>query len=146
MPLKGIERVRTNYAMRVKQIAGPVTEDAIRDVLEAGANIADAHTPVDTGTLLASRYQPVVASVNGRSIGHIGYTAAYAAAVHSMPGKLRGQPRADFATTRDGAAFGGGTGVGNYWDPDAHPQWLERAFEDIRPYVPGILKAAYQRG
>src|SRR5690606_34836576 len=48
----------------------------------------------------------------------LGFTANYAAAVHAMPGKLKGQPRDSNDPSR-----------GDFWDPDAEPEFLTKAFE-----------------
>jgi len=50
-------------------------------------------------------------------------------------GKLKCQPRAHFGTTKDGKQFGGGTGVGRYWDPSAEPVFLTKGFNDNRELV-----------
>ena len=51
----------------------------------------------------------------------LGYTAAYAAAVHDAKGTLKGTntPRSASDPSR-----------GNVWDPDAEPGFLRKAFED----------------
>ena len=81
--------------------------------------------PVDTSFLLNSEYRKVRKVGDGFE-GEIGYGASYAPYVHEAPGTLKGQPRAHFGKTREGVEFGGGTGVGNYWDPDAEPKFLEK--------------------
>ncbi len=145
MPVRGIERVKANFRLKVKDIDGRRTDKAIYAVLSQGAAISDTMTPVDTSTLINSRYAPQISQQSGKTVGQVGYTASYAGAVHDASGKLKGQPRADFGKTRAGVAFGGGTGVGNYWDPNAEPQFLTKGFEEIKPSVPAILKAAYAR-
>ena len=55
-----------------------------------------------------------------------------------MPGTLKGQPREHFGKTNNLSdfgpkqviEFGGGTGKGKYWDPNAEPEFLRKAFED----------------
>ena len=144
MSVKGIEKVKRGYRVEVENISTGKTERAIFNVLVTGASYADMLTPVDTGNLINSRYQPVIEHSEGRVSGRIGYTASYAAAVHNAPGKLKGQPRAHFGVTRAGVAFGGGTHVGEYWDPDAEPQFLKKGFEQLKPDIPAILKDAYK--
>ena len=142
--MKGIESVKRGYRVEVENIATGKTERAIFNVLSTGVSYADMLTPVDTGNLINSRYQPVIEHTKGHVSGRIGYTASYAAAVHYAPGKLKGQPRGNFGVTRAGVAFGGGTKVGNYWDPDAEPNFLEKGFEQVKPDIPAILKDAYK--
>lgn len=151
MPAKGIENVRRKYRIKVDRIDGPVTQDAVRAVLMAGASIADTMVPVDTSNLINSRFAPEIVHAKGGTTGKVGYSASYAAAVHGMSGKLKGQPRADFGTTSNHSAagpqrpvaFGGGTGVGNYWDPSGEPQWLTKGFAQLKPAIPGLLKKVY---
>lgn len=142
MPVKGIERVRRNTKKKLEEIAGPVTERALNEVLIIGSGYASALTPVDTSTLINSQYRKVEPAPSGMK-GMVGYTASYAAAVHAMSGELKGQQRAHFGKTRAGQEFGGGTGVGNYWDPNAEPGFLKKGFE--RDGLAAI-KAAIKRG
>ncbi|MNJ16346.1 hypothetical protein D3C77_106070 [compost metagenome] len=128
MPIKGAEKVRANMAKVFAKIKGPMTQTTLTEVLIIGGGYADSMTPVDLGTLINSRFR-VIKKDGDRWIARYGYTASYAAAVHALNAKLKGQPRADFGMTRAGQAFGGGSGKGNYWDPDAEPQWLEKGFE-----------------
>lgn len=103
-------------------------------------------TPVDTSNLINSRF----VSVNdylGFIEGRVGYTARYARAVANMSGKLKGQPRAHFGRTSNRSEFGpiqayefgGGTGRGRYWDPDAEPDFLnkgaKRAIDNAWPAI-----------
>lgn len=120
--------VRRNLKALTEKITGPMSEKVVTQALIVGGMYADLLTPQDTGNLLRSRYREVTKVGNGW-VGQYGYTAAYAAAVHGMSGKLAGQPRADFGTTRAGKSFGGGTGKGKYWDPNAEPEFLTKGFE-----------------
>lgn len=120
--------VRSNLKKMIEEIRGPMSEKTITTALIVGGMAADHLTPMDTGHLLQSRYREITKTSAGW-IGRYGYTAAYAAAVHGMPGKLKGQPRAHFGKTRAGQEFGGGTGKGNYWDPNAEPEFLTKGFE-----------------
>ncbi|MFV0411145.1 MAG: hypothetical protein ACK5LJ_16030 [Paracoccus sp. (in: a-proteobacteria)] len=131
MPVRGIERVKTNFRIKVKEISNERTEAAVYAVLSQGAAAAAVRTPIDTSNLVNSQYAPQIAQQAGRTTGHVGYTASYAGAVHDAPGTLKGEPRED--------------GNGNYWDPNAEPGFLEKGFEEIKPSIPAILKAAYAR-
>lgn len=120
--------VRKNLKALTDRIVGPMLEKSVTQAMIVGGMYADLLTPIDTGHLLRSRFREVKPATNGW-IGQYGYTAAYASAVHSMSGKLKGKPRGDFGKTKDGQSFGGGTGVGNYWDPNAEPEFLVKGFE-----------------
>lgn len=135
----GGEEIKRKMQALFARISGPMAERALTEALIIGGGRADTMTPIDTGNLLNSRFREVKRSVNGWS-GRYGYTAKYAAAVHAMTGKLKGQPRADFGKTSGGTAFGGGTGVGNYWDPNAEPQWLEKGFEQAFPEMEAAVR------
>lgn len=129
MPVKGMNVVRSALQDTFAKIAGPMTERAITNALIIGGGYADVMTPVDLGFLVNSRFRKVEKSGEGWT-GRYGYTARYAAAVHSLSAKLKGQPRAGVASfnTRAGTtAFASSTG--NFWDPDAEPQWLTKGFE-----------------
>lgn len=152
MPVKGIERVKRNYRVAIGKIDGERTEGAVYAVLSQVGAMANTMVPIDSSTLINSQYAPQIDHRSGKTEGQIGYTARYAAAVHDAPGTLKGQPRADFGRTSNRSevgpqrprAFGGGTGVGNYWDPNAEPRFLEKGGEQIAAAVPAILKHHYK--
>lgn len=98
-------------------------------------------TPVDTSNLINSRFTNVTDYL-GLIEGTVGYTAEYAMAVHEMPGTLMGEPRENFGKTAAGVEFGGGTGRGNYWDPNAEPRFLELGRKKaIREDLPAIIES-----
>jgi len=130
MPSKGIERVKINYRKTIQRISGPISESAVYAVLQTGASSAEVKTPIDTSTLINSRYAPQISVGRGKVSGHVGYTANYAAAVHEASGVLKGEPRIN--------------GNGNYWDPEADPQFLSKGFEDIKSVIPSLLKRSYK--
>lgn len=144
MPVKGIERVRKNYRIKVKELSTKRTYSAIYAILSQGGALAATMTPVDTSTLINSQYSPQITGSERKMSGHIGYTAEYALWVHQAPGKLKGEPRADFGMTREGVAFGGGTGNGRYWDPNAEPGFLVKGFEELKPSIPDLLEKIYR--
>lgn len=125
---KKSSNVRKNLKALTAQLTGPVSKATITQALIVGGMYADMLTPRDTGNLLRSRFREVLQRGSGW-VGSYGYTAAYAAAVHGASGKLKGQPRAHFGKTKEGVAFGGGTEKGNYWDPNAEPEFLTKGFE-----------------
>lgn len=143
MPVKGIERVKRGFRIAVKEIGEGKTERAVYETLSQGSAMAAQMTPIDSSNLVNSQYAPQIDVKEGKVSGSVGYTASYAAAVHEASGKLKGKPRADFGTTRAGVGFGGGTGNGNYWDPNAEPEFLSKGFDQIKGAVPAILKRIY---
>lgn len=131
MPVKGLGRVKAGFRAFEADVSKRRTEAAVYAVLDQGAAVADTMTPIDTSNLVNSRYSPQVSVSGTRVVGHVGYTAAYAGAVHEAPGTLKGQPRP-------------GGDRGDFWDPGGEPQFLARGFEEVEPYIPAILKAAYE--
>lgn len=133
MAVDGIKRVSLNSKKQFERIMGPVTERAVYVLLSQGAAIADTMTPIETSNLINSRYEPQISQGNGVTRGSVGYTAAYAPYVHDAPGTLKGLPR---------SMFGGGTG--NFWDPNAEPQFLEKGMEEVRKDGRAILEKIYR--
>ncbi|MCY1188716.1 hypothetical protein D9M73_298610 [compost metagenome] len=86
--------------------------------------------PIDTGFLANSRFREVNVDMFKVS-GRIGFTAEYAAAAHAASGKLRGQPRDPNNASR-----------GNFWDPDAEPQFLTKGAEESRTAIDFVVKKA----
>lgn len=152
MAVKGIERVRRNFGTVIRGIDGTRTEAAVYAVLSQGAALAQTMTPMDTSNLINSQYAPQISHQQGKTSGQVGYTAAYAAAVHSAPGTLKGLPRADFGRTSNRSdmgpmrprSFGGGSHQGRYWDPNAEPQFLTKGFDQLMPSIPAILEGIYR--
>jgi len=116
---------------------GKINRALNRLCFEASAMAAEL-TPVDTGNLINSRFVSVIDYATYAE-ARVGYTARYAKWVAEMPGTLRGQPRAHFGRTSGGTEFGGGTGRGRYWDPNAEPDFLNkgmrRAIEESWPTI-----------
>ncbi|HBO3026635.1 TPA: hypothetical protein L4Q98_004650 [Pseudomonas aeruginosa] len=133
MAIQGIDRVRRNLRVAVENIAGGVSERAVYEVLSQGAAMAQTMTPIDTSTLVNSQTAPQINVGPNGVEGSVGYTAAYAAAVHEAPGTLAGQPRAENDPSR-----------GDYWDPNAEPEFLTKGFDQIIPAIPAILRRTYR--
>lgn len=117
MPVRGLDQTRRNLEKLTEQIRGRMSERALTEALIVAEGYAASLTPMDTGHLLQSMFREVKPHGNGYT-GRIGYTANYAAAVHAMPGTLRGQPRDQK-----------NPGRGDFWDPDAEPEFLTKAIE-----------------
>jgi hypothetical protein len=120
MPAKGMEQVRSRLKAVFEEIAGPMTEECLTEIMVIGGGYSDSMTPVALSTLINSRYRKVERTPSGWS-GRYGYTAAYAAAVHDKPGVLLGT-----STPRSPAS------LGNVWDNGtggAEPEFLRKGFE-----------------
>ncbi|HHU1816764.1 TPA: hypothetical protein ACUA50_000887 [Escherichia coli] len=129
MPIRGVKRVRERLRQELKEITDKKTHEVLWRVGMLAGGFAANMTPVDTGFLINSQFQYIGSTAEGMQL-RLGYTARYAEWVHNMPGTLKGQPRENFGRTSDGVEFGGGTGKGKYWDPNAEPEFLRKAFED----------------
>ena len=139
----GLDEVTTRLEQTLNDAALGKTEATLTQALiQAGAYAADI-TPIDTGTMIGSQGRQVSQTMSGWR-GTLYYGAEYAKWVHEMPGTLKGQPRADFGKTRSGIDFGGGTGVGNYWDPNGEPQFLKKGMERMaREDLENIIRGNY---
>ncbi len=137
--VKGIQQAKANLNRIIDDIQGRKVVRAIQSALVIVGAQAAIYTPVDTSTLLNSQFREIM--VNGtRVTGRVGYSANYAAYVHAMPGKLKGQPRAHFGKTRAGQEFGGGSGTGNYWDPHGEPQFLTKGANEERDAIDAVMR------
>jgi len=135
MPVKGIERVRRGFKVTVDRISQKVSEGAVYAILSQGAAMAQTMTPIDTSNLINSQYAPQISVDRGKVMGNVGYTASYAGAVHDAPGTTvgKGVPRDPADPSR-----------GDFWDPNAEPEFLSKGFEQIESAVPSILRSYYR--
>lgn len=129
MAVRGIKQVKNNMRKLQAEIQGRRTEAAVYAVLSQGGAAAATMTPVDTSTLINSHFVDIKADGN-KVTGRNGYSAEYAAAVHSAPGVLKGQDRPG--------------NQGQYWDPNGEPYFLTAGFDQIVADVPRILRNAYR--
>lgn len=141
MAIKGMAQVRTNLRKQLTLAIPSDAEKAMHVATSIIGGYATLMTPVDTSNLINSQYR-IVKNTGTKVVAAIGYTAKYAAAVHGMSGKLKGQPRANFGVTRAGVAFGGGTGRGNYWDPSGEPQFLSKAGDENMDEIDAAITKA----
>lgn len=130
MSVSGVDRVKGNVGNILIRASAEKSEAALYAILSQGAAIAQTMTPIDTSNLANSQYSPEIDVKAGKVVGQVGYTARYAMAVHEAKGVLDGLPRA--------------SGNGNYWDPDAEPQFLTKGFNQLKPSIPSILKEVYR--
>ncbi|EKE5139751.1 hypothetical protein OU704_001511 [Escherichia coli] len=143
MPIKGVKRVRERIKQELKEIADKKTASVLWRVGMIGGGYAALLTPVDTSFLINSQYQEIDNTPTGMQL-RLGYTARYAEWVHDMPGKLKGQPRENFGRTSDGGGFGGGTGNGEYWDPNAEPEFLRKGIDENLGEITREIERGYQ--
>lgn len=129
MAVRGIKQVKNNMRKLQAEIQGRRTEAAVYAVLSQGGAAAATMTPVDTSTLINSHFVEIRADGN-KVTGRNGYSAEYAAAVHSALGVLKGQDRPG--------------NQGQYWDPNGEPHFLTAGFDQIAADVPRILRNAYR--
>lgn len=138
LKVKGISNAKKNLNDLINDVKGRKAVRAIQSALILGSARAAYYTPIDTSTLINSQFREM--DFSGVLItGRVGYSANYAAYVHEMSGKLKGQPRAHFGKTREGKLFGGGTEKGNYWDPHAEPQFLSKGFDEEREAIYKVM-------
>lgn len=130
MSVSGVDRVKGSVGKILIGASAEKSESALYAILSQGAAIAQTMTPIDTSNLANSQYAPEIDIKSGEVVGQVGYTARYAMAVHEARGVLDGLPREN--------------GNGNYWDPDAEPQFLTKGFEQLKPSIPAILKEVYR--
>jgi hypothetical protein len=135
MPVKGLKEVRVQLKKIFGDIKGPKAEKTLTQVLITAAGFAATMTPIDTSNLINSQYRKITA-YGTRVVGAIGYTAAYAAAVHDAKGTLKG------ATGKIAMRDPQDSSRGKFWDPDAEPGFLKKAFEDsdARAAIDAIVK------
>lgn len=146
MPAKvrGADTVKAQLTAIFANIKGPMTEKCITEVLIVGGGRADVMTPIATGNLVNSRYREVRRTAAGW-VGRFGYTADYAAAVHSLDAKLKGQPRSgvnSFSARGGREAFA--YRKGNFWDPRGEPQWLTKGFEWSIEEIRAVVQRSMQ--
>ncbi|EPE4655901.1 hypothetical protein ACSI98_000875 [Escherichia coli] len=143
MPIKGVKRVRERLKQELKEITDKKTHEVLWRVGMLAGGFAANMTPVDTGFLINSQFQYIGNTAEGMQL-RLGYTARYAEWVHNMPGTLKGQPRENFGRTSDGVEFGGGTGNGDYWDPNAEPEFLSKGIDENLGAITREIERGYQ--
>lgn len=139
MGMTGFDEINQRFKQTLNDLRTSRTQKTIEEILIAVRADAATMTPVDTSFLVNSAYTRSWRTVAGWE-GAVGYGAEYAGWVHNMSGKLKGQQRAEFGS----AGFGGGTGKGTYWSPDAEPKFLEKAVQNVLTYdIDRIIKEQY---
>lgn len=119
MPINGLDQVRRALAKEAMEIAQKKSRKAVTEVLITAAGFAATMTPIDTSNLINSQFREV--SVDDEVVtGMLGYTAAYAAAVHDSKGTLVGKN-----VLRDK----NDPSRGVVWAKDGEPEFLRKSFE-----------------
>lgn len=115
MPIKanGIQNINRKLDQVARDVSVNKSERALYIAGTVGLGHAALITPIDTSVLVNSQFLQVTPN---KAIA--GYTANYAAAVHSKPGTLLGKnvPR------KGGKSF--------VWSPNGEPQFLAKGFND----------------
>lgn len=120
MPINGLDQVRRALAKEAMEIAQKKSRKAVTEVLITAFGISANMTPIDTSTLINSQFREI--SVNDEVVtGILGYTAAYAAAVHDAKGTLLGKN-----VLRDK----NDPSRGVVWAKDGEPEFLRKSFEE----------------
>jgi hypothetical protein len=108
-----------------------VAARAVTKALVLGASEASTLTPVKSSNLLNSQFRSV--ELDGtKVVGTVGYTAAYALAVHEASGKLKGRPR----------PLENGKPQGVYWGPGGEPNYLKMGFEKAKANIDAVITGA----
>lgn len=132
MPVRGLKEVRQQLHRLMGDISGPMAEKALTEVMIVAGGFAATMTPIDTSNLINSQFRQI--SKSGSKVSAmLGYTAAYAAAVHDKKGTTVGK---NVPRDRNNASRG------NFWDPDAEPEFLAKAFEepDARADIDAVVE------
>lgn len=129
MPIKGVERVRKALRQKMKNIEDKTTASVLYQIGIEAAGWAALLTPIDSSNLVNSMYSSMKNTPYGATL-ILGYTARYAKWVHDSSGKLAGQKRAN--------------GNGKYWEPNAEPEFLKKAFEQNMDAIWRIIERGYR--
>ena len=132
MPSRGLNAVRRKVRLTIDQITGPMAKRALTEALIIGGGAADVMTPMDTSSLINSRYRVITQERSGWN-GRYGYAAKYAAAVHDKPGTNVGK-----GTARDP----NDPSRGVMWAPVAEPEFLKKGFEQSQALITAAVLRA----
>lgn len=116
----GVRINKVKLTNKLPQFIGKVERNAARAVTQSlilGASEASVLTPIDTGTLINSRYNSV-SKEGTRIVGSTGYTAAYAIPVHDPAHKQ------------------------NFRRPSAEKEFLKHGFERAEPNIRAVITGA----
>ncbi|OCG46947.1 hypothetical protein A9G35_04260 [Gilliamella sp. Choc5-1] len=132
MAVKGVSKVNRNIHRITNEIANIRTQRIIQQVMIVGMSFVAPLTPIDTSNLINSQYRELKPIPKGW-VGRVGYTANYAAFVNGAKAKLRGKPRT------------GKKSKGNYWSPNAEPDFIKKGFErDGKDVIQQVIREGYK--
>lgn len=128
----GLKQAQQNLNKIVDEISSQKIVTAITSASNIIATEAASMTPIATSTLINSQYRSI--DINGTLVtGRIGYSANYAIYVHNAPGTLLGK-----GVKRS-------NGKGKVWDPQAEPQFLDKAVDNTRSMVDAAIMREMRR-
>lgn len=116
--VKGIRQAQQNLNKLIDNIQSKKSVRAIYSALFIIGAASAKEVPRDTSTLVNSQFREVEAK-GGMVLGRVGYSAAYAAAVHEAPGK--------YLNTQTDRPVGRGETPGSrgvIWGPNGNPKFL----------------------
>ena len=104
----------------------------MQKVMITGMTSVARITPIDTSNLINSQYRELTPTPKGWN-GKVGYAANYAAYVNNAKGTLKGKKRT------------GEKSKGNYWDPNAEPNFINKGFErDGKEAIEKVIRDGYK--
>lgn len=116
--VKGVSRAKSNLDKFISTVQGKKAARAIYSALFIIGAASAKEVPRDTSTLVNSQFRDVNVR-GGMVLGRVGYSAAYAAAVHEAPGK--------YLNTQTDRPVGPGEAPGSrgvIWGPGGNPKFL----------------------
>lgn len=132
MAVKGVSKVNKNIRNKINQINNIISPRTMQQVMITGMASVARITPIDTSNLINSQYRELIPTPKGWN-GKVGYTANYAAYVNNAKGTLKGKKRT------------GEKSKGNYWDPNAEPNFINKGFErDGKEAIEKVIRDGYK--
>lgn len=132
MAVKGVSKVNKNIRNKINQINNIISPRTMQQVMITGMTFVARITPIDTSNLINSQYRELTPTPKGWN-GKVGYTANYAAYVNNAKGTLKGKKRT------------GKKSKGNYWDPNAEPNFINKGFErDGKEAIEKVIRDGYK--
>lgn len=104
---------------KLSDLSGKDLKRAMTEMINQTAVYTAERIPRATSNLINSRFQGVT-TTGDKTVGHLGYGAAYAVYVHEASGKLKG-----LGVPRHPKR------LGNVWDPSGEPRFLEKGIEEM---------------
>jgi hypothetical protein len=124
MPIK-----KASNPQRLFTKVGQITEKAMTEILAVIDAQSAQYVPIDTAALINSRFRRVETTATG-IVGTVGYTQAYAAALHE---RTDWKPKPPNTPGKKGGGF----------NPDATHHFLSRGVEESRAMIKKIIEANY---